>query len=84
VLYGIYSLYQLGKAFSIMRTAPIHTPTSVGALIDPVFLKRAVDDTGANTTDAEEPEAPSTRAALQRCARRLAAALSHLLPPTRA
>ena len=44
-----------------MHTIPVrprHTPTSVGALMDPGFLRQAVNDMVA-TTDAEGPEVPS-------------------------
>ena len=44
-----------------MHTVPVqprHTPTSVGALMDPGFLRQAVNDMVA-TTDAEGPEVPS-------------------------
>ena len=44
-----------------MHTVPVqprHTPSSVGALMDPVFLRQAVNDMVA-TTDAEGPEAVS-------------------------
>jgi hypothetical protein len=69
-----------------MHAVPIHpryTPTSVGALMDPVFLRRAVNDMAADTTpsDAQVPLAPSTLDLIERCAARLAAAVAHLFVP---
>jgi hypothetical protein len=53
---------------------PRHTPTSVGALMDPVFLRQAVNDMVA-TTDAEGPQIPSIGDALKTAALRVIAAL---------
>jgi len=56
---------------------PRHTPTSVGALMDPEFLRQAVNDMVA-TTDAEGPQIPSIGDAFKAAAFRLGAALGHL------
>ncbi|HKW82517.1 MAG TPA: hypothetical protein VJN68_02090 [Burkholderiaceae bacterium] len=63
-----------------MHTVPVqprHTPTSVGALMDPGFLRQAVNDMVA-TTDAEGPQVPSVGDVLKAGTRRLAAALAAL------
>ena len=62
-----------------MHTVPVqprHTPTSVGALMDPVFLRQAVNDMVA-TTDAEGPQVPSLGDALRAAALRVIATLRH-------
>lgn len=63
-----------------MHTVPVqprYTPTSVGALMDPGFLKQAVNDMVA-TTDAEGPQIPSVGDALKTAASHFAAALAQL------
>ena len=62
-----------------MHTVPVqprHTPTSVGALMDPVFLRQAVNDMVA-TTDAEGPRVPSLGDVLRAAALRVIATLRH-------
>jgi len=62
-----------------MHTVPVqprHTPSSVGALMDPVFLRQAVNDMVA-TTDAEGPEVPSLADRLRAAALRFGALLHH-------
>ena len=53
---------------------PRHTPTSVGALMDPVFLRQAVNDMVA-TTDAGGPQVPSIGDVLKAAGLRFIAAL---------
>lgn len=63
-----------------MHTIPVqprHTPTSVGALMDPGFLRQAVNDMVA-TTDAEGPQVPSVGDMLKAGALRCAAGLRQL------
>ena len=63
-----------------MHTVPVqprYTPTSVGALMDPGFLRQAVNDMVA-TTDAEGPQVPSVGDALRATAHRFGEALGHL------
>ena len=65
-----------------MHTVPVqprHTPTSVGALMDPVFLRQAVNDMVA-TTDAEGPQVSSIGDLLKAAALRLVATLRTHLP----
>ena len=58
---------------------PRHTPTSVGALMDPVFLRQAVNDMVA-TTDAEGPQVPSVSDLVKAAALRVVATLRAHLP----
>ena len=60
-----------------MHTVPVqprHTPTSIGALMDPVFLRHAVNDMVA-TTDAEGPQVPSLGDVLRSAALRVVSTL---------
>ena len=62
-----------------MHTVPVqprYTPTSVGALMDPEFLRQAVNDMVA-TTDAEGPQVPSFGDVLKAAALRVIATLRH-------
>ena len=63
-----------------MHTVPVqprYTPSSVGALMDPGFLRQAVNDMVA-TTDAEGPQIPSIGDALKAAAFRCGETLGHL------
>jgi len=77
-LYDIYSLYEAHFETTV-HTVPVqprYTPTSVGALMDPMFLKQAVTDMVA-TTDAEGPQVASIGDVLKATAQRVIATLRH-------